>query len=135
MTVYRWDGSNWVEVSTIGRPTDDATIKVRRADSWDVIWGIEIDVQTSEASSISGSLATLNGELTQFVGDGSVNGLFRWRPAGEEPIEETSKQELSTTSSFSESVSGLESGLEYEFRAVVEIGSDEYAGQIRSFTT
>lgn len=43
MTVYRRDGDSWAEVDTVGLPDDDALVKVKRAEGWEVVWPREIE--------------------------------------------------------------------------------------------
>lgn len=38
MTVYRWDGEQWAEVDGITSSSDDAFVRVKRADGWELVW-------------------------------------------------------------------------------------------------
>ncbi|PSP80856.1 serine protease [Halobacteriales archaeon QS_1_68_20] len=95
-----------------------------------------LSVSTDSATSVGETSATLNGTLGDLGGASSADVYFEWGPAGGSLSNTTSAQTLSSTGSFSADVSGLDSGTDYEFRAVAQ-GSDGSSdtGGVQSFTT
>lgn len=77
-----------------------------------------IGVSTRDATSVDATSATLVGELSDLDGAASADCYFEWRRAGASGWTATTKQTLSSTGSFSASLSGLEDGVDYEYRAV-----------------
>ncbi len=79
-------------------------------------------VSTSSASAITSSSATLNGTLTSLGTASSVDVYFEWGPtAGYGNT--TSTQPMTTTGSFSGSITGLTPSMTYHFRTVANGGS------------
>jgi len=93
-----------------------------------------VAVSTADATNVGDTSATLNGDLTDLGGADSADVYFEYGPSGGSLSNATSAQTLSATGSFSADVSGLDSGTEYEFRAVAE-ASDGDTGSLLTFTT
>jgi subtilisin len=92
-------------------------------------------VSTDSATNVDGSSATLNGSLDNLDGASSANVYFEWRETGASSWNTTSTQTLSMTGSFSDDVTGLTEGAEYEFRAVGEASDgDTDTGGTVTFT-
>lgn len=93
-------------------------------------------VATDGASSVGETNATLNGSLTDLGDASSADVYFEWGTRGESLSNTTDAQTLSSTGSFSQSVSGLSSGTDYEYRAVADAsdGDADTGGSI-TFTT
>jgi len=95
-----------------------------------------VAVSTGSISSVSDSAATLAGSLTDLGGADSADCYFQYRQVGASSWSTTAIQTLSATGSFSESLSDLTGGTEYEFRAVAEASDgDSETGSTVSFTT
>jgi len=92
-------------------------------------------VSTLEASNIGLDEATLNGELTDLGEFDEADTFFRYRETGATEWTETTTQTLTETQAYEETVSGLESETEYEFKAVAEFNGDEETGDTLTFTT
>lgn len=95
-------------------------------------------VTTEAPSNVGTTSATLNGTLDDLGGASSVDCYFTWRKVGARAWEwkSTPIQTLRATGSFSANVSGLEDGVEYEYKAVAETSDgDSDAGTTASFTT
>jgi subtilisin len=98
----------------------------------------DLNVTTQSASNVGSSSATLNGKLTSMQGENSVDVRFRYWEKGNKgnTYTMTGFQSKSSTGSFSESVSNLESGTTYVFVAEVETQDGEVdIGQEREFST
>lgn len=97
-----------------------------------------LSVRTDDATDVTGSSATLTGSLTDLGSASSAEVGFYYRPTGtdSDAWEPTSSQSLSATGSFSRTVEELESGSEYEFRAVANASEeDRTVGTSAFFTT
>ncbi|MEF8784139.1 MAG: S8 family serine peptidase [Haloarculaceae archaeon] len=95
-----------------------------------------VAVSTDAVSSVGTDTATLNGSLTDLGGASSADVHFEWHQVGASTWNTTSTQTLSATGSFSESISGLSSGTDYEYRAVADASDgDTDTGTTVSFTT
>ncbi|WP_265108612.1 S8 family peptidase [Halosolutus halophilus] len=95
-----------------------------------------LTVYTDSATGVGETAATLNGTLNELGGASSADVYFEWGEAGSGLPNTTSTQTLTSTGSFSDDISGLNSGTDYEFRAVAN-GSDGSSdtGATASFTT
>jgi len=69
---------------------------------------------------VGSTSATLNGLLDDLGGADSADCYFEWRQVGTDSWNATTKQTLTATGSFSDDLSGLEDGIEYEYRAITE---------------
>lgn len=95
-----------------------------------------VAVTTDGASAVDDSSATLDGTLTDLGGASSVDVSFEWRETGASSWNKTSDQTLSSTGSFSENITNLSTGTEYEFRAVASASDgNSDTGTITTFTT
>jgi subtilisin family serine protease len=95
-----------------------------------------VAVSTDAVSSVGTDNATLNGTLTNLGGASSADVSFEWRQTGASSWNTTSTQTLSSTESFSQDVTGLSSGTDYEYRAVADASDgDTDTGSTVSFTT
>lgn len=93
-------------------------------------------VSTDGATSVGETSATLNGSLDELDGAASADVYFEWRQTGAPGWNATSTQTLSSTGSFSDSISGLASDTEYEYRAVGDASDgDSDTGSTVTFTT
>lgn len=93
-------------------------------------------VSTAEATNVTESAATLNGSLDDLDGASSADCYFRWRRIGADTWNTTATQTLSAIDSFSEDVTGLEDGVDYEYTAVAEASDgDTDTGTTVSFST
>jgi subtilisin len=95
-----------------------------------------VAVSTADATNVGDTSATLNGDLTDLGGADSADVYFEYGQSGGSRSNATSAQTLSATGSVSADVSGLDSGTEYEFRAVAEASDgDGDTGSLLTFTT
>ena len=95
-----------------------------------------VAVSTDSATDVTDTSATLNGTLTDLGGASSADVSFEYRQVGASTWNATTAQTVSSTGSFSDSVSGLSSGTEYEFRAVADASDgDSDTGATVTFTT
>ncbi|ELZ19986.1 hypothetical protein C475_21849 [Halosimplex carlsbadense 2-9-1] len=93
-------------------------------------------VSTGSVSNVGTSSATLNGSLSDLGGASAADVAFEYRASGESSWTTTAGQTASSTGSFGEEVSGLASGTDYEYRAVVAAADgDTGVGSSSSFTT
>ncbi len=99
----------------------------------------EPTTQTLSPTNVTSTAARLRGELVDALGEESITCYFQYREQGEESWAKTSDQTLTSEGVFSQDISGLSLGANYEFRAVSETGeegSEEYVyGHIESFRT
>ena len=95
----------------------------------------ELAVSTNSATGVGETSATLNGSLDDLGDASSADVYFEWGTAGSGLPNTTSTQTATSTGSFSDSISGLSEGTDYEFRAVAATGDDSDTGSIQSFTT
>jgi len=92
-------------------------------------------VSTDDPSGVAETSATLNGTLSSLDGADSADVYFEWGPAGDRSTT-TAVRTLSSTGSFSEEITDLSAGTEYEFLAVAEAsnGTTDTGGMV-SFVT
>ncbi len=96
----------------------------------------ELAVYTASADDVSGTEATLRGELAlEEVDEATVH--FEYRAVGEADWEWTEETTKSSEGDFEAHVSGLSTETHYEFRAVAESGDGTLheTGGVESFTT
>ena len=93
-------------------------------------------VSTDSTTDIGETTATLNGAVTDLGNANSADVSFEYRDASVSNWTSTSVQTLSSTGSFSVSISGFVDGVDYEFRAVASASDgDSDTGSITGFTT
>jgi subtilisin len=93
-------------------------------------------VSTGDATDVTDSSATLNGSLDDLGGASSAEVYFEYGESGTSLDSTTGTQTLFSTGSFSAEVSGLNSGTDYDFRAVAEASDGDTAtGSSVTFTT
>lgn len=96
----------------------------------------DLVVSTSNATEGGTDTATLTGALDDLGGATSADCCFEYREAGTSTWSQTSTQTLSSTGNYDDSVSGLTSGTDYEFRALADASDgDSDTGSTNSFTT
>jgi len=121
---------------TMSSLTHDTTYYVRAyaENSEGYSYGSEVSftttavIETDAATSVIGNEAQLNGDAS-FTGDA----YFQYRETGNGGWSETSKTNL--TGVFSETITGLDSSTEYEFKAMLDYDGDTYEGSVLTFTT
>jgi subtilisin len=92
-------------------------------------------VSTVQATDVQTTSATLNGSVADLGGADTADIAFEYRPVGGS-WSTTASQTLSAAQTFSQSVSGLNSGTDYECRATGLSSSGETAtGSTVAFTT
>jgi hypothetical protein len=96
---------------------------------------VDLAVETEEADPIGRTDATFNGFITTLESGGSHDVYFEYREQGASTFTQTSEQELTTQTGFSENVTGLAEGTVYEFRAVIEKNTATERGELREFQT
>ncbi|WP_436923363.1 S8 family serine peptidase [Halosimplex amylolyticum] len=95
-----------------------------------------VAVSTGSASNVGDTSATLSGSLDDLGGASSADCYFEYRESGASSWTATSSQTRSSTGSYSQDVSGLSSGTDYEFRAVADASDgDSDSGTSATFTT
>ncbi|MDR5671672.1 fibronectin type III domain-containing protein [Halalkaliarchaeum sp. AArc-GB] len=99
--------------------------------------GIDLAVETGQASEVTDSTVTLVGEVTELDGLEEAIVGFEWRPVGSEEWTASGTESRKSPTTFQHSLSGLESETAYEFRAVAEADGESIAAtsDLSSFTT
>ena len=95
----------------------------------------ELSVSTGGATGIGDTDATLAGTLGGLGEADTADVWFEWGPIGSGTLNQTDKQTLSSSGSFSADISGLESGTTYEFVTYAETNLDSTSGGTGSFET
>ena len=94
-----------------------------------------VSVATGEATDIGETSATLNGEVTELENADEADVGFEYGESDGDLANTADAGTLSSTGTFDATVDGLESGTEYEFRAIAETTEDSDEGDVLSFTT
>ena len=95
-----------------------------------------VAVSTATPSTIGETSVTLEGDLTDLGDASSANCYFEYRESGASSWTTTGVQTLSATGSFSQDISGLEDGIEYQYRTLADASDgDTDSGSTVSFTT
>lgn len=95
---------------------------------------VDLTIETVGTRGVTESAATLVGELTSLDGVDEATVAFEWRESGTDSWYTTSGQSLDSVGEFSEDLSGLESDIEYEFRAITT-DPEKRAGNTLTFST
>lgn len=91
-------------------------------------------VETNEATNTSSSGADLNGELVSLQYD-EADVYFSYRETGTDTFTDTTKETVTAEETFTETLSSLSSGTEYEYKAVAEATNGTDEGELVTFTT
>ncbi|MFP9193669.1 hypothetical protein ACLI4Q_18775 [Natrialbaceae archaeon A-CW1-1] len=94
-----------------------------------------LTVQTRAATNVTGSSATLNGEIIDDGGLDTVDVYFTWQEAGTGSWHWAGFQRLNSSDSFCVEIDGLSSDTAYEFRAIAGGGGGTLSGSILEFQT
>jgi len=93
-------------------------------------------VSTGSASDVTETEATLGGSLDDLGGASSADVYFEYGESGTSLDSTTATQTVSSTGSFSDTVTGLSAGTDYDFRAVADASDgDSATGTTATFTT
>ncbi|WP_254272276.1 hypothetical protein [Haloarcula marina] len=93
-------------------------------------------VTTEAVTDVTAVSATLNGTLSDLDGADSAACYFEWRQVGGTDWNATTSETLSTTGSFSASLTGFDDSVDYEYRAVADAADGESTtGSTVRFTT
>jgi len=92
-------------------------------------------VSTDTASGVGKHEAQLEGTLDSTGGTDSIDVWFKYREEGNSNWQTSSTKSLSSTTGFSISVSNLNTGTTYEFRAVAKNSDGTAKGEVKTFTT
>ncbi|MEY7848397.1 hypothetical protein AB7C87_04245 [Natrarchaeobius sp. A-rgal3] len=92
-------------------------------------------ISTHDATGVTDSAATLNGEV-DLGGAGHADCHFEYRETGADDWIETDDERLSSSGTFSRTVSDLSSQTDHEFRAIAALSTgDTHVGSISTFDT
>ncbi|EMA70023.1 fibronectin type III domain-containing protein [Halorubrum kocurii] len=95
-----------------------------------------VSVSTDGATDVGETSATFEGSLPDLGNADSAEVSFEYRDAGSSSWDATATQTLTATGSFSETVTGLASDTDYEFRALAATSDgDSATGSSAAFTT
>lgn len=78
------------------------------------------EVVSNEATNITNDSTHLNGEVTDLGGETEVDAYFEYRETGASTWNTTTAQNISSSQTFNDTISGLDESTEYEFRAVID---------------
>ncbi|MFC3957058.1 PQQ-binding-like beta-propeller repeat protein [Halovivax cerinus] len=92
-------------------------------------------VETRDAIEIDHTAATLNGELAELDGGENVSTYFEWGEVGETVDNRTEEQGRDATGTFDATITDLDPGTEYRFRAVATVDGRAARAGSHSFTT
>lgn len=95
----------------------------------------DVEVETSAATEVSGTWATLNGSLTTLSGANTATVSFEWGETGSGFSNATAEQTLDSTGTFDGEITGLDTATEYEFRAIAAADGVSATGETLTFTT
>jgi len=91
---------------------------------------------TVGSSNVGTSSGDVEGSLDDLKDASEVDCFFQYREQGTSTFSETSKQTLTSTQNYTDTISGLNSSTTYEFRAVgTAPDGDTGVGLIQTFTT
>jgi len=144
-----WVNYDAVEQQEIFAQTESNTVRSIYKGSQYVFVGVEYgdvrayeiqtqtppSVSTDAATNVAATSADLNGELTDLGTFSSSDTFFQFRTTGSSTWTNTSKTTQSSTTTFSETVSGLSGSTQYEFRAAADYTEGTVYGSTLTFTT
>ena len=130
-----FDANASYEFRAVARARDETDVGETR--SFTTATGIELEVDAVEATAVTDSTARLVGELVELDGVDEASVGFEWRQVGAEEWTAAGAGIRDSATTFQQSLTGLESQTEYEFRAVAEIDGDsiDATSDPASFTT
>lgn len=146
------DGSSWTEIGTqsISMATDVYVGLAVSSNKDGTLCTVEFDnvqvsnpsegptapgVDTTDATDVGESSATLNGKLITLGNASSTDVWFRWWPQGDQgSAVDTTHQTLTATDAFEASIDGLSTGTTYVFQAMADNGSGTDQGGTLQFT-
>lgn len=97
---------------------------------------IVVEVETLEAENVFANGADLRGEVTKFQGfDDPGDAFFRWGEEGSSLPNTLDAGQVNGTGKVKKPLSGIDDDKTYEFRFVVQAGSEQDRGDILTFTT
>lgn len=94
-----------------------------------------IGVATNSANNIDTSSMTLNGDLTELDGFADADVYFEYKKSSASTWNSTSATTVTSTGSFSDDVTGLDSDTTYDYRAVATDGTLTKTGSTMSDST
>lgn len=94
-----------------------------------------VSVTTHSATDVDEDSATLNGELTELENADDATVSFEYGETGDGFPDSVEVDTLASPGSFEETITGLDSDTEYEFKAVAESDEDSDEGSVETFTT
>lgn len=121
-TTYHWYAEATDKHDTTTSPT------------WNFTTEKAIEVKTHEATDITTTTATLQGELTQLNTE-QAETYFQYQKQGETTWINTTKQTLNQTQEFNQEITELEPETTYEYRAIAEANEHKEIGETKTFTT
>lgn len=97
---------------------------------------IVVEVETRQAQNVFANGADLRGEVTKFQGfDDPGDAFFRWGEQGGSLPNTLDAGQVNSTGNVKETLSGIDDDKTYEFRFVVQAGSEQDQGNTLTFTT
>lgn len=118
----------------IGLSSDEQGYGVPQAgDALDV--EASVSVETDGSSDVGPDSVTLRGTVDELLAVDSAQVAFQNRPASSGTWSRTDGETRSSTGSYSQSVSGLQSDTEYEFRAIAWTDDDSDTGKTMTYRT
>ena len=112
---------------------DDGDTEVVRADKIFTTIAAPLAVSTSTATGVTTASATLNGDLTSLGGASTVYVYFKYGKTASYGTT-TDLEPMSSTGSFSATITGLDEDQQYHFRAFA-LGNTTESGSDKDFTT
>jgi subtilisin len=100
-----------------------------------VVGQITLQVSTVSASNIENDTVDLTGEVESLGGANSADVYHEYRETGASSFTQTPKDTVSTAQQFTDTVTGLSSKTQYEFRSVAETTGETAKGNLTTFTT
>lgn len=127
------DGTDY-EFRAVAETDGDADVGTTLAFTTDAAT-VSVAVSTTGSSAVDETSATLDGTLDQLDGASSADVAFEWGVSGGGLPQTTSLETLSSTGSFTATLTGLTGGTDYEFRSVADADGTTDAGETLTLTT